>query len=328
MTKFKDSIAIIGGSGFIGKNLGNCFDEDNINYKIYDIAEPETAQHYEYLDVVSSKSLDIINGSRCIINLAAEHKDNILPVTRYDDVNVTGAKNVCNAARKYNIDTIIFTSSVAVYGFAKPNTDESGDINYFNDYGRTKFLAEEIYMKWFKEDSKNRRLIIIRPTVVFGEDNRGNVYNLLNQISSGKFLMIGNGENIKSMAYVKNVAAFIRFSLNLKKGLHLFNYVDKPDMDMKSLVLISRGMILKKKSIGMFLPGFVGLIVGRLFDFISFISKKELSISSIRIKKFLSTTQFSSSVDTTGFVPPFSLEEGLIRTIKNEFLKSNESNSS
>ena len=88
---------------------------------------------------------------------------------------------------------------------------------------------------------------------------------------------------------------------------------------MKSLVSISRDMILNKKGMGIFLPGFIGLIIGKLFDFISFISKKELSISSIRIKKFLSTTQFSSGIDDTGFVPPFSLEEGLKRTIKNEF---------
>ena len=324
-----NDIAIVGGSGFIGTNLSNLLDDDQINHSIYDIVEPKKNKDYEHLDVVSPASLNKINGSKCIINLAAEHKDNVFPAIKYDEVNVLGAKNVCNAARKYHINRIIFTSSVAVYGFAKPNTDENGEINYFNDYGRTKFLAEEIYREWFEEDSENRTLIIIRPTVVFGEENRGNVYNLLNQISSNKFLMIGNGKNIKSMAYVKNVAAFIKFSLNFKTGMHLYNYIDKPDIDMKSLVSISRDMLLNKKGMGIFLPGFIGLIIGKLFDFISFISKKELSISSIRIKKFLSTTQFSSSIDDTGFVPPFSLEEGLKRTIKNEFLtKSNESNSS
>ena len=324
-----NDIAIVGGSGFIGTNLSNLLDDDQINHSIYDIVEPKKNKDYEHLDVVSPASLNKINGSKCIINLAAEHKDNVFPAIKYDEVNVLGAKNVCNAARKYHINRIIFTSSVAVYGFAKPNTDENGEINYFNDYGRTKFLAEEIYREWFEEDSENRTLIIIRPTVVFGEENRGNVYNLLNQISSNKFLMIGNGKNIKSMAYVKNVAAFIKFSLNFKTGMHLYNYIDKPDIDMKSLVSISRDMILNKKGMGIFLPGFIGLIIGKLFDFISFISKKELSISSIRIKKFLSTTQFSSGIDDTGFVPPFSLEEGLKRTIKNEFFKkSNESNSS
>ena len=320
MKKFKDDVAIIGGAGFIGKNLCNCFDEEKINYKIYDIVKPEASKNYEFLDVVSPKSLYKISGSKCIINLAAEHKDNVIPISKYDDVNVRGAKNVCDAARKFDINTIIFTSSVAVYGFAKPNTDENGDINYFNDYGRTKFEAEEIYREWFNEDPTKRTLIIIRPTVVFGESNRGNVYNLLNQISSSKFLMIGNGKNIKSMAYVRNIAAFIRFSLNLNQGEHLFNYVDKPDIDMKTLVSLSREMILNKKGMGISLPSFAGLSIGKIFDFISMMTKKELPISSIRIKKFLSTTQFSSNVNETDFRPPFSLKEGLIRTIKNEFI--------
>jgi nucleoside-diphosphate-sugar epimerase len=67
----------------------------------------------------------------------------------YDDVNVTGAENVCNACTKLGIKKIIFTSSVAVYGFAPVGTDETGLINYFNDYGRTEWLAEEKYRACF-----------------------------------------------------------------------------------------------------------------------------------------------------------------------------------
>lgn len=81
---------------------------------------------------------------------------------------------------------------MAVYGFAPVGTDETGKINYFNDYGRTKFLAEEKYRDWLKTDSLNNA-VIISPTVIFGEQNRGNVYNLLRQIASGKFPMVGKG---------------------------------------------------------------------------------------------------------------------------------------
>ena len=116
-------------------------------------------------------------------------------------------------------------------------------------------------------------------------ENRGNV-SLLNQISSNKFLMIGNGKNIKSMAYVKNVAAFIKFSLNFKKGKHLYNYIDKSDINMRSLVSISRDMILNKKGVGISVPGFIGVIVGKVFDFISLIFNKDLPISSIKLKSF------------------------------------------
>ena len=63
-------------------------------------------------------------------------------------------------------------------------------------------------MAWHAKGDKS--LIIVRPTVIFGEGNRGNVFNLLNQIASGKFFMVGKGENKKSMAYIHNIVAFSR----------------------------------------------------------------------------------------------------------------------
>jgi nucleoside-diphosphate-sugar epimerase len=50
-----------------------------------------------------------------------------------------------------------------------------------------------------------------------------NVYNLLRQIASGKFMMIGDGTNRKSMAYVENVAAFLEYSLGFENGVHIYN---------------------------------------------------------------------------------------------------------
>jgi nucleoside-diphosphate-sugar epimerase len=74
--------------------------------------------------------------------------------------------------RKTRNQKIIFTSSVAIYGFAPIGTDEIGKINYFNDYGRTKWLAEEKCRPWLAYDSEYS-LTIIRPMVIFGEQNRG-----------------------------------------------------------------------------------------------------------------------------------------------------------
>ena len=142
---------------------------------------------------------------------AAEHRDDVSPVSRYDDVNVLGAENICQICRERGIQKIIFTSSVAIYGFAPPDTDESGSPEYFNDYGRTKFLAEQVYRTWLNEDPDTRTLVIIRPTVVL-RINRGNVYNLFHQIARRRFLMIGRGDNYKSIVYVGNLAAFLDFS--------------------------------------------------------------------------------------------------------------------
>ena len=57
-----------------------------------------------------------------VYNLAAVHRDDVKPVTRYDEVNVAGATNICGVCRELGIERLIFTSSAAVYGMAAPDT--------------------------------------------------------------------------------------------------------------------------------------------------------------------------------------------------------------
>ena len=316
-------VAVIGGAGFLAERLSYRFIEGLFSYARYDINVGNNSDEIINLDVESKSSLDQLDGVSAIINLAAVHRDDIRPLSRYDDVNVQGSVNVCEAARKHGINKIIFTSSVAIYGFAAADTDESGQPNYFNDYGRSKYLAEQVYKDWQAEDPENRTLVIVRPTVIFGEGNRGNVYNLLKQIASRRFVMFGNGKNRKSMAYVENVAAFLEYSLSFKPGLHIYNYIDKPDFDMNTLVSEARKTLFGKNNVGLRLPAFLGMAIGYFADIVAKLTGKTLPVSSIRVKKFMGTTQFASSVSETGFVPPVNLEEGLARTLRYEFLEDN-----
>ena len=276
-------------------------------------------------DVRSVEALNsAISDNAILINLAAEHRDDVSPLSLYDDVNVQGAKNLCLVATKKNVKTIVFTSSVAIYGFAPLGTDESGNIAPFNDYGRTKYEAEQVYKDWQAEDPLIRTLVIIRPTVVFGEQNRGNVYNLLRQIASGKFMMIGDGLNRKSMAYVGNVVAFIQHSLAFKPGVHIYNYIDKPDFTMNELVSWVNKLLGKSTEIKFRLPYQVGLFIGKGFDLAAKVMGKKLPISAIRVKKFCSNSVYESAIHTSGFIPPFSMPEAVERTIKHEFLERHE----
>jgi len=293
-------IGVIGSEGFLGMRLQKRFLASEVCYQGFDISISE-ASSARYMDVEDASSLDKLSDCSTIINLAAVHRDDIKPETRYDDVNVQGAINICNAARLSNVKHIIFTSSVAIYGFSPEGTDESGDPNYFNNYGRTKYLAEEVYKDWQLEEPEDRSLVIVRPTVIFGEGNRGNVYNLLNQIASKKFAMFGAGDNRKSMAYVENVAAFIEYSLSLGKGVHIFNYIDKPDFDMNGLVSFSRKVLFNKNNVGLRLPCFIGTLIGYCCDLVSKLIRRPLPISSIRVKKFMATTVFSSKIDDEDF---------------------------
>lgn len=311
---------IIGGSGFVGSrllselNLKDCINLDKQQSPFYNDI---TRLH----DIRDIKNLDTyFKGVKKVVLLAAEHRDDVSPKSLYYDVNVTATQNVLDAMDKHDVKNLIFTSSVAVYGLNKVNPNESHPVDPFNHYGKSKWQAEEVIKAWFDKDPENKSVSIIRPTVIFGERNRGNVYNLLKQIASGKFLMVGKGINKKSMAYVGNVVAFVKNRLETSElGYGVFNYIDKPDFNMQELVgQVEKSLSKKVPSIS--IPYVFGMLAGYGFDFVSFITRKKLSVSSVRVKKFCATTQFDATKAHKVFNAPFTLSSGLDRTLKHEFV--------
>ena len=180
--------------------------------------------------------------------------------------------------------------------------------------------AEQVLEEWFRTHP-DWNVNILRPTVIFGERNRGNVYNLLRQIAGGKFLMVGSGNNKKSMAYVGNIVAFIKFLIeNKASGYDAYNYIDKPDFTMNELVS-HVGAVLKRHIPATHFPYWLGMMGGYGFDMLAFLTRKKLTISSVRVKKFCATTQFDATKALkTGFKAPYTLGEGLARTLEFEFV--------
>ncbi len=315
-------ICLIGGSGFIGTRLAADLWHQGYYVSIADI---QPSRHYpdscRNADVRHLDSLQIAcAGNDTIINLAAAHRDDVRPASLYHDINVTGAENVCRAAEQLGINRIIFTSSAAVYGTQDGNIDETRPHQPINEYGVTKSKAEDVYCAWQEKDPQNRTLVIVRPTVVFGTGNRGNVYTLIKQIVKGRFLMIGNGQNRKSMAYVENVAAFLIFSLNFGPGIHIYNYVDKPDLSMNELLGMIRSMTGKPAGRMPRLPQPVGEIAGSAFDLLAKMTGRTFPVSRVRIEKFCATTVFSSDkLRGSGLSPPHNLQQALEKTISAEF---------
>ncbi len=315
-------ITLIGASGFVGSRL-----IDNLkrsNHELLNIDKQPSPFFKEITTIANvldkSKITELIKGSDVVVLLAAEHRDDISPTTLYYDVNVGGMRNTLEAMEANGIKRIIFTSSVAVYGLNKTNPNEEHEKDPFNHYGKSKWEAEQVLQEWYKTHP-DWNINIIRPTVIFGERNRGNVYNLLKQIASGKFAMVGKGNNKKSMAYVGNIVAFLQFyAEELTTGYNVFNYIDKPDFTMDELVA-HVGKVLKKHIPAIHFPYFLGMMGGYCFDVLAFITRKKLTVSSVRVKKFCATTEFDATkAHSSGFKAPFTLGEGLANTLEYEFV--------
>lgn len=317
-------VTIVGGSGFVGTRLiEKLLLSDDIDLLNVDKNNSERYVSLTQIgDVTDTESISKqLAGTDVVVLLAAEHRDDVSPTSLYYDVNVQGMRNVLQAMQKHAVKHIIFTSSVAVYGLDKENPDEQLPADPFNHYGKSKWQAEEVLQEWYSSHP-DWTISIVRPTVIFGERNRGNVWNLLNQIASGKFMMIGEGNNRKSMAYIGNIVAFLEFLIQSKNnGYEVYNYVDKPDFTTSDLVFHT-GAVLGKKIPARKIPYWLGMLGGYGFDVLAWVTRKKLPISSVRVKKFCAVTQFDSTkAMSSGFVPPYTMEQGLRNTLISEFGK-------
>lgn len=321
-------VDIIGGSGFIGTRLVQQLLESSNAWDVRIIDKAKSEKYPNLCTIADVRSVqqlqEAIRPNSVLINLAAEHRDDVRPIELYEQVNVEGAVNVCKVAEQKKVKTICFTSSVAVYGLGRKAeaVGESVILTPENEYGRTKLEAEKVYSAWHAKDGGSRRLVIVRPTVVFGEGNRGNVYNLMKQIASGRFVMIGEGDNKKSIAYVGNLVAFLESALFGGGEKRVFNYVDKPDYSMAELIsLIRQSLGVSNRNV-LKIPFVFGYIVGLLFDLFAVTFRRSFPISSVRVRKFCSSSVFSNDeVVKVGFVPPFELRLALQGVVKSEFEK-------
>ena len=223
-------ILLIGSSGFIGGFLKTNFSALGIDVFCADI---KTDPYTNYLDIrkpikTHQSFFDII------FLLAAIHREPGHIQSEFFDTNFFGAKNVANYATAINCNFIFFVSSISVYGPTNYPTDESVLPMPNSSYGVSKLAAELVLQGWQKE-SPNRRLIICRPGVVFGENDPGNIGRTIQAVRNGFFIYPGKKTIRKSYAYIKGLFESIVFTLNRHENFILYNYVESETETLKGL---------------------------------------------------------------------------------------------
>ena len=116
-----------------------------------------------------------------------------------------GAENVCSWADQVGCNRIIFTSSIAPYGPAEEPKDEQSLTVPVTAYGSSKLAAEKIHIAWQHKDIEDRQLVIVRPGVVFGPGEGGNVSRMIKAVLHRYFFYMGNAQTRKAGIYVKEL---------------------------------------------------------------------------------------------------------------------------
>lgn len=220
------AIIVFGGSGFIGSHLIRLLHQAGEGPIVsVDLKPPKTALDgviYHVHDVRDLSGFNVDEPVTRIYNLAAIHQTPGHETAEYFETNIAGAVEITDFARRHDVREIIFTSSISIYGPSEETKTEFSRPDPQSAYGASKLLAETIHRKWAQEDNL-RRLIIVRPAVVFGPGENGNFTRLAGLMRKGWFVYPGRKDTIKACIYVEDLIASIEHVRRVGKSTVVFN---------------------------------------------------------------------------------------------------------
>lgn len=299
-------IIIFGSEGFIGKHFKKIIETSNIGTVVpFDLLRNEVNE-----DVRRPIRLDgNFTSDDIIINLAAVHRTPGHEDYEYFETNIRGAENVCAFAEEKGINTIVFTSSIAPYGASEELKKETSIPMPNTPYGISKLVAEHIHRTWQAKDPLRRKLLILRPGVVFGIGENGNFTRLYNALSKGIFFYPGRKDTIKACIYVKDlVCAALKMLEKFENGVKLYNMTYEPAPTISEIVdLISEVTHIKPAKM---------VINGKLLKFgacvIGPLGGKKLGIHPARVNKLMVSTNVSGEkLVSDGFIFKYGLKGGI-----------------
>ena len=190
------------------------------------------------------------------------------------EVNYVSTRNLINESVNKNFDKIIVISSNSPVG-CNPNNkhlfNENSKYNPYMNYGKSKKLMEEFLIK---KINKGIDITILRPPWFHGENMPSRQLLFYRLITSGKFPIIGNGLNLRSMANVKNIcqAIFLASMKKVSKG-KIYWVADEKNLNMLEIIdtikdVFENEFKLKRKKNMIKLPYFFGQIFEKMDYFL------------------------------------------------------------
>lgn len=228
------TIVIFGGAGYIGTATARRWLDSGLaqTVVIADIRPSElTGQpgvQFVHCDVRQPIPADLCAHTPAwIFNFAAIHREPGHQPHEYFDTNLAGAEHVIAYASAVGCSNLFFTSSISVYGPTTGPTDEEAPKRPISPYGGSKYPAELIHQRWLAERPE-RRLMIIRPGVVYGPRDPGNIGRMVKAIQKGYFAFPGSTQLYKSYAYIEGLLDSIEFVIASGRRSVTYNYVETP----------------------------------------------------------------------------------------------------
>ncbi|BFM99617.1 NAD-dependent epimerase/dehydratase family protein [Moraxella sp. K02] len=292
-------IIITGATGFVGKNLTQYLTTKS------DTVIPLSIRNGDY-------QLD--NTADAIIHLVGKAHDtkNTSDDNEYYRVNTDLTIALFDKFLQSDIKDFIFFSSVKAAADSVEGTlTEDSKANPQTAYGKSKLKAETYLLS--KQLPSNKRLIIIRPCMIHGEGNKGNLNLLYQVVKYSVPWILAAYENRRSFISIDNLNYVIYEILNhpeIPSGI--YNIADDKPMSTNALITLIAKSINKKPRL-LKIPKFAINQMAKIGD------KAHLPLNTERLQKLTESYVVSNQkikqslgIDTL----PFTVEQGLTKTIK------------
>jgi nucleoside-diphosphate-sugar epimerase len=307
------SILVTGATGFIGSHLLPNLEQQNFSLKITTRqTSPQTSQNITPIKINNiddttdwSEALAEVD---CVIHLAA--RAHILqdtatdPETQFYQTNTLATANLVKQAITQGVKHFIFMSSVgAMATLSEETLTESSPCNPDTPYGKSKLQAEQE----LKQLCENTAMTwtILRPPLIYGPRNPGNMERLLKLVKTGLPLPLGGINNRRSLLYVGNLVDSITTCIshpNAKNQTFLIS--DGEDLSTPALIQKIGEAMGKSPALIPIPPTLLTLVAKPL--------GKEDTINRLAGSLAIDSNKIRTTLD---WKPPFSVTQGLQNTV-------------
>lgn len=315
-------ILVTGASGFVGGRL--CRTSAEKGYAVRAIVRQVPSDFFVQDSVEAVEVADIgpstdwtsaLQDVDTVIHLAARvhvMKESLKdPLAEYRRVNVEGTRHFASAAIRAGVKRIVYVSTVKVNG-------EKTDQRPFNEqdipspqdhYATSKWEAEELLRDLSKRHGIE--VVIIRPPLVYGPGVKGNMLRLMQYISRGYPLPLGNINNRRSLISLDNLVDVLLLSASrVECAGHTFLVSDGEDMSTPGLVKRIAEAMGRKPNLVNF-PGEVFSLMAKVVPSLRPAAERLMSSLVVDSSKFR---------EMCNWTPPQTIDDG-IKSMVSDYLK-------
>ncbi|MGB3204737.1 MAG: NAD-dependent epimerase/dehydratase family protein [Crinalium sp.] len=320
------SILITGATGFIASHLmpllikhGWCISaaiRSNSNQIPTDVTpvsigdiNSSTSWHH------ALKDIDILIHLAARAHILQDKASN--PEAEFFKVNTEGTANLVKQAIQAGVKHFVFISSIgAMTTLSDRPLTENSPCQPDTPYGRSKLQAEQALISLAKQS--NMTWTILRPTLVYGSGNPGNMERLIKLVNRGFPLPFARVKNRRSFIFVGNLVDAIATCLTHPQAANQIFLVSDGE-DVSTPELVSKIALQIQKPCNLLpVPTSLLKFTGYLGDKLEYLTKKPLPLNTATVDRLLGSLFIDSNhiQNTLNWQPPFTIEQGLFQTLR------------